>query len=159
MLISLYEIRNNRNVGHVGADVDPNHMDASVVFSMCQWIMAELIRVFHAISTEEASAVVEGLIERPVPILWKVGDRVRILAPAMSAKDKMMAFLYGSVEPVLVQDVVRAIEYGNPSRFRTAIVFPNHKAGLIDYNKKTGQLVISPLGQAYVEKNVPLTIQ
>src|SRR5262245_16799160 len=24
MLVALYEIRNNRNVGHVGADVDPN---------------------------------------------------------------------------------------------------------------------------------------
>jgi len=24
--------------GHVGADVDPNHMDASVVLSIAQWI-------------------------------------------------------------------------------------------------------------------------
>jgi hypothetical protein len=30
MLTALYEIRNNRNVGHVGGDVDPNHMDAGV---------------------------------------------------------------------------------------------------------------------------------
>jgi hypothetical protein len=29
MLIALYEIRNNRGVGHVGGDVDPNHMDAN----------------------------------------------------------------------------------------------------------------------------------
>src|SRR5579859_6539892 len=28
MLMSLYEIRNNRGVGHVGGDVDPNHMDS-----------------------------------------------------------------------------------------------------------------------------------
>ena len=30
-LPSLYEIRNNRGVGHVGGDVDPNHMDALAV--------------------------------------------------------------------------------------------------------------------------------
>lgn len=29
MLIALYEIRNNRGVGHVGGDVDPNLMDAN----------------------------------------------------------------------------------------------------------------------------------
>jgi hypothetical protein len=30
VLIALYEIRNNRGVGHVGGDVDPNHMDATL---------------------------------------------------------------------------------------------------------------------------------
>src|SRR5438034_1154534 len=31
MLVALYEIRNNRGVGHVGGDVVPNHMDAVAV--------------------------------------------------------------------------------------------------------------------------------
>src|ERR1700683_4834624 len=34
LLPPLYEIRNNRNVGHVGGDVDPNFMDSSTVLSM-----------------------------------------------------------------------------------------------------------------------------
>jgi hypothetical protein len=34
MLVALYEIRNNRNVGLVGGDVDPNHMDAVCVLQM-----------------------------------------------------------------------------------------------------------------------------
>src|ERR1035438_4507741 len=33
LLPPLYEIRNNRNVGHVGGDVDPNHMDATTVLA------------------------------------------------------------------------------------------------------------------------------
>ena len=33
-LATLYEIRNNRGVGHVGGDVDANHMDAEAVLSM-----------------------------------------------------------------------------------------------------------------------------
>lgn len=45
MVIALYEIRNNRNVGHVGGDVDPNHMDAVCVLQIAKWIMAELVRV------------------------------------------------------------------------------------------------------------------
>src|SRR5262245_39391969 len=31
LLPVLYEVRNNRGVGHVGGDVDANHMDAEVV--------------------------------------------------------------------------------------------------------------------------------
>src|ERR1700761_7472834 len=34
ILPALYEIRNNRNVGHVGGDIDPNLMDAQAVVSM-----------------------------------------------------------------------------------------------------------------------------
>ena len=47
MIVALYEVRNNRNVGHVGGEVDPNHMDAVCVLQMSKWIVAELIRVLH----------------------------------------------------------------------------------------------------------------
>jgi hypothetical protein len=56
----LYEIRNNRNVGHVGGDVDPNFMDSSAVLSIANWVMAELVRVLHSISVTEAQAVVNS---------------------------------------------------------------------------------------------------
>src|SRR5262249_53121213 len=46
-LLTLYEVRNNRNVGHVGGDVDPNMMDATLVFAAASWVLAELIRVYH----------------------------------------------------------------------------------------------------------------
>src|SRR5690348_16230428 len=49
MLPALYDVRNNRNVGHVGGDVDPNYMDSMAVLSMANWILAELVRVFHSL--------------------------------------------------------------------------------------------------------------
>lgn len=57
LLPALYEIRNNRNVGHVGGDVDPNFMDSTAVLGTANWIMAELVRVFHSVSTPEAQAI------------------------------------------------------------------------------------------------------
>lgn len=154
MLISLYEVRNNRNVGHVGADVDPNHMDASVVLSMTQWIMAELVRIFHSISTEEATEVVNGLIERTIPLLWKIGDKVRILDPSMSAKDKSLALLYGSIGPQDVRFIVESIEYSNITQFKAKVLTPIHKSKLVEYDKKSETVAISPLGTAYVEQNI-----
>src|SRR6266516_699533 len=54
MLLGLYEVRNNRGVGHVGGDVDPNCMDASIVLATAKWLLAELVRVFHGVDTSEA---------------------------------------------------------------------------------------------------------
>ncbi|MBL0767829.1 hypothetical protein JI743_03320 [Sphingopyxis sp. DHUNG17] len=154
MLISLYEVRNNRNVGHVGADVDPNHMDATVVLSITQWIMAELVRLFHTVSTEEATEIVNSLVDRTFPLLWKVGDKVRILDPNMSAKDKCLALIYGSIGPQNVRFIVDSIEYSNITQFKIKVLKPMHKSKLIEYDRKNESVSISPLGTAYVEKNI-----
>lgn len=158
MLVALYEIRNNRNVGHVGADVDPNHMDATVVYSMVKWIMSELVRIFHAISPEGASTVVDALTEREVPLLWRIGDRTRVLGAGLSAKDKTLALLYGSPGALSVRDIAGSIEYKNTSQFRQKVLKPAHQADLLDFDSKSDLVILSPVGARYVEQNIPLTL-
>jgi hypothetical protein len=69
VMIGLYDIRNNRGVGHAGAEVDPNHMDATVVVSTSKWLVAELVRLLHVLTTAEATNIVESLIEREVSLV------------------------------------------------------------------------------------------
>ena len=73
MIVALYEVRNNRNVGHVGGDVDPNHMDAVCVLQVSKWIVAEMIRVLHSLPVDEAAEIVDALVERETPLVWNVG--------------------------------------------------------------------------------------
>ncbi|MCY7288269.1 MAG: hypothetical protein LH624_08485 [Cryobacterium sp.] len=84
VLIALYEIRNNRGVGHVGGDVDPNHMDATFVHAAARWVVAELVRLFHAVDTVTATSLVDALVERVVPGIWTVGAVKRVLATDLS---------------------------------------------------------------------------
>jgi hypothetical protein len=158
LLIALYEVRNGRNVGHVGGDVDPNHMDANLVVGMAQWLMAELVRLFHGVSTQEATAAVESLIERRVSLLWRVGDRLRVLNGALSYRDKAFLVLYGMASPIKAKDLVASVEYSNASVFRKNVLVPAHKAALIDFNRATDEVCLSPLGVRYIEENIPLTI-
>src|SRR5665213_3100185 len=105
ILVALYEVRNNRGVGHVGGDVDPNHMDAAIVVASAKWILAELIRVFHDLSPMEASQVVESLIDRETPMIWSVNGIKRVLDPSLSMKSKTLLLLYDSVSPVSETDM------------------------------------------------------
>jgi len=156
MLIALYEIRNNRNVGHVGADVDPSHMDASVVLAMAQWTMAELVRVFHSVSTDEATAIVHGLIERTTPLLWNVGNVTRVLNNSLSAKEKTLALLHSSFEWRSIRWLFDSIEYSSITQFRMKVIMPAHRGRLIEFDQTQGLVTISPLGVRYVEENIPL---
>ncbi|MDG6999674.1 MAG: hypothetical protein JRN15_11225 [Nitrososphaerota archaeon] len=158
-LDALYVIRNKRGVSHLGGDVDPNHMDALFVVSSCDWVMAELVRLFHNLTTDEAQALVESLVTKQVPIVWNVGSMRRILNPQLSYKDKMLILLYGeSPKPVKEGDLFAWIEHSNLSVFRRDVIWPCHKQKLIEYDVGSGNIAISPKGMQYVEKTVELEV-
>lgn len=154
MIVALYEVRNNRNVGHVGGDVDPNHMDAICVLQMSKWIVAELVRVLHQLPVDDAAELVDALVEREVPLVWKVGDKKRVLDPEMSMKDKTLLLLHGSAGAVAVADLISWTEHSNPTVYRRDVLRRAHKATLIEYDADAKTAVISPVGVAYVEANL-----
>jgi hypothetical protein len=158
VLVALYEVRSNRGVGHVGGDVDPNHMDAVLVLSMAKWLMAELIRIFHGIETSEATQAVESLIDRTIPIVWKVAGRDRVLIPSLSMKEKVLAILFVNPAPLVDAYLLRSVEYSNPTVFRREVLVPLHCAKLIEYDEETKLVYLSPLGIRFVEDNIPLQV-
>jgi hypothetical protein len=133
-------------------------MDATVVLSMAKWIMAELVRVFHDTTTAEATAVVESLTERSIPILWTVGDRTRVLSPSLGTREKMLVLLFGSISPLQVRKVIEWLEYGNASRFRSKILLPAHRDDLVHHDNAHDTLQLTPLGTQFVERNLPLEL-
>lgn len=158
MLIALYEVRNNRGVGHVGGDVDPNHMDASVVVAIARWVVGELIRLFHEVDIAVATKAVDAVVERKLPVIWEIGGKKRVLAPNLSMKEKMLLLLYGASAGAQESDLVDWLEHSNASVFRRDVLRRAHKEKLIEYESKTGTVYISPLGVKYVEEKLPLEV-
>lgn len=157
-LVALYEVRNNRGVGHVGGDVNPNHMDAVFVLQASKWIMAELVRVFHAVDTAEATKVVDTLTSRTLPLIWEVGNAKRVLNTKLTMKDKTLALLYSSKGSVSESDLFSWVEHSDPSVYRRDVLVKVHVAKLVEYNKAAKTVQISPLGIKYVEEKVPLEV-
>jgi hypothetical protein len=155
LLPGLYEIRNNRGVGHVGGDVDPNLMDATVVYSMTSWILAELIRVFHNVSTKEAQEAVDALSERKLPLIWSPdGQLKRVLDTSLGARDQTLLLLHQALAWVDDVELFRSIEYSNASMYKTNVLVKLHKDRLIEYDRTQKRARISPKGSAYVEKEI-----
>src|SRR5579864_6056081 len=105
VLPALYEIRNNRGVGHIGGDVDPNFLDATAVYGMSSWVLAELIRIFHAVSPKEAQETVDVLIERKHSLIWEFEDTRRVLAPKMGKRDQVLLLLHAKPSWVPEKDL------------------------------------------------------
>lgn len=152
VLIALYEVRNNRGVGHVGGEVNPNHMDAAMVLHNARWIMAELIRVFHSVDVASATAAVETLTEREIPLIWSINGQKRILRGNFKTKEKVLLLLYSEPSTSVSEaDLVAWTEHSNAAVFRRDILVKGHKARLWEYDKKAKTISLSPLGMTEVE--------
>lgn len=153
MLPALYEVRNNRNVGHVGGDIDPNHMDAVAVLSMCNWIMAELVRVFHGLSVSEAQKVVDALVEVRIPVIWSDGSVKRVLNPKLKLKEQLLLLIATSVPEVSSKQLIKWIEYEDTG-YVMKTLRSLHKSRLVEFAEASDEVRILPPGAHFVEQLV-----
>jgi hypothetical protein len=149
MLPALYEIRNNRSVGHVGGDVDPNHMDSVAVLSMCNWVMAELVRVFHGLTVNEAQKVADMLAEVRIPVIWSDGNVKRVLRPELKLHEQVLLLTAATVPDVSSKELIAWIENDN-TKYVMRTIRGLHSRRLLEYTESTERVKILPPGTKFV---------
>jgi len=153
LLPALYEIRNNRNVGHVGGDIDPNHMDSVAVLTTTNWIMAELVRVLHQLpSMDDAQAVVDALAERRIPLIWQDGDIKRVLDPKMSLQEQILVLLAGGSGPIPANNLRIWTECSRG--YLNRLLRRLHKNREIEFNEQNDEVQILPPGSKRAEQAI-----
>lgn len=145
MLPALYEIRNNRGVGHVGSEVDANTVDATLMFTMVNWIMAELVRVFHTGTLSDAQIAVDALAQRTTPLVWDSAGFKKVLSPKMNLKDQILLLTSSTDKEVTIEDLMKWTESTNKTYYKR-ILQSLHKEKLIHFEMADGKIVLLPAG-------------
>lgn len=159
VLIALYELRNNRAIGHVSGDLEPNHMDAEFFLRGCKWVMGELIRLFTSAPVDEARELLEEVTARTLPVVWETGSGKKLLNPKMSAPDKALVLAYSCPGGTTARELCEWIGYSNLSRFRNSILAGLDREALIKFNESTDMVTVSPTGIRKVEGSGLLELQ
>lgn len=145
MLPALYEIRNNRGVGHVGSEVDPNNVDATLMLTMVNWIMAELVRVFHTGNLEDAQLAIDALAQRNTPLVWDSKGFKKVLSPSMNLKDQILLLASSTDEDVSLPELMSWTESTNKTYYKKVLKLL-HKEKLIHFNEQEGLISLLPAG-------------
>lgn len=154
-LVFLYTLRGKRGIGHVGGDIEANEIDASTVMRVCDWIVCELVRIYHSLSLEEAQALVDALAERNLPDIWKVAGKKRVLRPNLSYRQQTLLLLYSEPDvAVLSEDLLAWTEHSRFRDYKRDVLLKLHKERLIEYDQETESIYISPLGIQEVEDTI-----
>lgn len=151
LLPALYEIRNNRGVGHVGGDVNPNYMDSNAVLALCSWVMAELIRVHHSLTTDQAQEVVDILSQQKIPVIWEGRGIKRILNPKMSLRNQILLLTASCPSDPTTDNLISWTDTKNKAYFNK-IIEQLHKERLIEYDRLNKTVTILPPGTSCVSE-------
>lgn len=151
-LYLVYGIRNSRDAAHLADDIDPNLQDSTLVVGILDWIMAELVRLFHAVSPEAASALITDLVTREVPVIEEI-DGQPVCSTDLGVSDRILVFLYRSgrdagLDVSVLQGQMR---HKDRSNLLKAIKRLDDKQ-LVLFHPKTKKVHITSKGMADVEE-------
>jgi hypothetical protein len=154
-LVFLYTMRNKRGIGHIGGDVDANSIDVMLMSRVADWVVCELIRVHHGLSLEEAQDLVDALAVRQIPDIWEVAGKRRVLRDGLKTKEESLLLLYSSKDAaVLIEDLIQWVEYSNPRVYKSSVLEPLHKSRMVEWDRDSDTVFLSPKGAAFVEENI-----
>lgn len=154
-LLFLYTMRNKRDFGHAGGEVDANEIDALTAMRLTDWCMCELVRVCHSVPLEDAQLLCNAIAERKLPVLWNILGRKRVLDTSLTYRDQTLLLLYSEIEMgIPTEDLFEWTEHKHRASYRRDILAKNHSARLIEWDKETEIAIISPTGIDEVENKI-----
>jgi hypothetical protein len=150
-LYFIYGIRNTRDVAHLGDGIDPNMQDATLVVNTLDWMMAELVRVFHTVSPDEAHAIITDLVTREVPVVEEI-DGQPVCSKDLILSDRILVFLYraGRDAGLDLKELRQQMRHKDQGNMNRAVRRLDEK-GLVLLHPKSGKAHITSKGMADVE--------
>lgn len=90
----LYDFRTRKKSVHLKA-VDPQIIDANLVFNISTWILIEIFKESGVSNTEES---IRLLFTRKIPLVQSVGGVLRTTNPKLHGPQRILLLLYASLD-------------------------------------------------------------
>jgi hypothetical protein len=89
----IYDVRNKRDAAHLADGIDANRQDATLVIANMDWVLAELVRLHHGVSANEAQSIIDDLVTKEVPAVEEIDGQPIVLSDLV-ARDQALLMLY-----------------------------------------------------------------
>jgi hypothetical protein len=154
----VFDIRNKRDIGHTGGDVDANYSDATFSLVACNWILTEFLRIYYTSDIDTAQKLVNSLVKVRIPLIQDFDGFLKILKPDLKVPDKVLSLLYyRGTEGATVKQLNEWLSH------RVSGTHMNNTLSRLEHDRafiyRKGDLCfITDTGRKYAEENIPFQI-
>lgn len=154
----IHDVRNKRDVGHVGGDVDANYSDATLSLTACNWVLTEFLRIYYTSDIKTAQELVNSIVKIRIPLIQDFNGFLKLLKPNLSLPKKILAFLYfRGTQGATVNELHKWLAHRiRKDHMNETVRRLEHEKAYI--HKEKGICRITDTGLKYVDENVTLQI-
>jgi hypothetical protein len=122
MLITIYKLRSSRGGAHKSDDISPNYIDANYVYTSCNWIVCELIRLYHDSDVDKAVKIIEHISKVKFPMLEEIEGETLILEENLKIREQILVLLFSKYPLRIPVDVIKkTVNAQNPTSIANAL--------------------------------------
>lgn len=147
----IYDIRNKRDVAHLGDGIDPNLQDATLVIVNMDWILGELVRLYHGVLADRAQEIIESLISREVPAVQEIDGQPVILSDLKPREQALLMLYRAGAGGASLDDLAAWLRSGRRDHLRDRLQKLD-KARLVLFHPRTSRYYLTDLGIREVER-------
>jgi len=115
ILITIYKLRSARGGAHQSDEVSPNYIDATYVYTCCNWIVCELLRLYHDSDIDKVYKLINSIIKLEIPLLEEIDGETIILKDELTIRDQILILLRSKYSERIPVDVIKkAVKTKNP---------------------------------------------
>jgi hypothetical protein len=130
-------------------------MDATAVVTIAKWILAELIRVFHTVTPQDAQRIVDSVAEITVPLVWADGAIKRVLDTSLKLGQRILVLLSSCPAGAPINELRKWVEPDDEAYFRRALR-KLHNDRFVELNEVVDLVRLLPPGAKSVSKLLQL---
>ncbi len=105
----IYDPRSKKGAVHV-KPIDPDYLDATLAVSACDWVLAEILRMYHTQETEELMQIIRTILMRKVPFVEKHGGQSFVTVPLGNAEDEVLVLLLDNKDGMNRKSIGKSLE-------------------------------------------------
>ena len=148
IVLSGYNIRNDRDAAHPSTKIDPNELDCDYVSAACDWILCELLIEFGDKNRTEADDVIRSIITRKIPLVYEASDgRVLLLENGHPLWLKAAILLYVSKNALSLDEISKSLRDD-----KKKIYLQIYRRKNLFYTLPDGNYELLPPGMAKVDE-------
>jgi hypothetical protein len=138
--LQIFKIRSKSGAVHV-KPIDPDFIDGKLIISACDWIMAELLRIYYDRDADAVWKLILSIVEDKTPIVQQWGDEMFIDAK-VTCEQEILIRLYKASEGLDRKQTFDLVaRHFGKSNISTSIVRLIHRKAI--FQTKEGKYILA----------------
>lgn len=154
----IYDVRNKRDIGHVGGDVDANFSDATLSLVSCGWVLTEFLRLYYTSDINTAQKIVNSIVKLKIPLIQDFNGFLKLLNPDLTVPKKILSLLYYCGPDGASVDELNKWLHNKITKAHMTTTLNRLEFGKAFIHREHDQCFITDTGMRYVHENVPFQI-